>query len=109
MYFTESLGEGQITLTDPADLPQDLAECPGQDGGQNKADQDHAQPVETGGDDGGRPSGKGLLTGGEPSGPHADLSAQAAGAHTGVDGGAVHLQSEHAGGCLLYTSDAADE
>ena len=32
MYFTESLGEGQITLTDPADLPQDLAECPGQDG-----------------------------------------------------------------------------
>lgn len=65
MYFTESLGEGQITLTDPADLPQDLAECPGQDGGQNKADQDHAQPVETGGDDGGRPSGKGLLTGGE--------------------------------------------
>ena len=40
MYFTESLGEGQITLTDPADLPQDLAECPGQDGGQNKADQD---------------------------------------------------------------------
>ena len=59
MYFTESLGEGQITLTDPADLPQDLAECPGQDGGQNKADQDHAQPVETGGDDGGRPSGKG--------------------------------------------------
>ena len=56
MYFTESLGEVQITLTDPADLPQDLAECPGQDGGQNKADQDHAQPVETGGDDGGRPA-----------------------------------------------------
>ena len=26
------------------------------------------------------------------------MSAQAAGAHTGVDGGAVHLQSEHAGG-----------
>ena len=86
MYFTESLGEGQITLPDPAGLPQDLAEDPGQNGRQDKADQDQAQPVKAGGDDGGCPSGEGLLTGGEPAGPHADLSAQAAGAHSGVDG-----------------------
>ena len=42
------LHQFQVVLLDPAGLPQDVAEEPGQDSGQDEADEDQADPVKCG-------------------------------------------------------------
>ena len=91
-------GQLQIAILHPAGLAAELVDKGAQNGGEDEGDQDQARPVKSSGIHGDGAVGQSLFTGSHPTGPHAQLAAQAAGAHTGVDGRAVHLQTEQAGG-----------
>ena len=71
------LGEGQVAVLHPAQLAAHLVDGRSQDGGEDEANQNQAQPVESSRGDGGGALGDGLLTGGQPARPDADLTAQA--------------------------------
>ena len=71
----------EVTLANPADLPEEQAEGPADDGGQDEAYENEAEPVHGRGHNGRRAVRERHVAGGEPAGPYAYWPAQAAGAH----------------------------
>ena len=97
LLFFESI-EREVAFPDPSDLAGELAEEPADDRGQDDGDQQQADPVHRAGLHGDGAVRERGFARRDPAGPDADRAAETAGAHAGVDGSAVHLQLEDAGG-----------
>ena len=98
LLYRVKLFQLQVAFLDPADLLEGCAQDGAEDGGDDEADEQQAQPVHGGRRDGDSAFCDGCFGGSQPAGPDADLTAQTAGAHAGIDGCAVHLHVEDAGG-----------
>ena len=94
--------ESVVAFLDEALLAHELADEPADKSGDHEGADNEADPVHSrvgrGGGEVNAESGVLFAHGGRPTGDEADLAAEAGGAHAGVDGSAVHLELEQAGG-----------